>query len=199
MIRRAGSRVFPSVRASTVQRRRLIFSAVLSFPVLAMSMIPALQFDYWQWLVLNMTTPVILWGAWPFHRAAWANLKHATATMDTLISLGTLTAFLWSLFADTKDGIAWPWETMDRLYGLLMPGDVHVIVARLHIRGVRDASNTLLDGLVELAAEGRSNPEIAQALFVTRKTVETHLGHVYRKLEIAGRGELPRALAPEQR
>ena len=62
-------------------------------------MIPALQFDNWQWLSLNLATPVVLWGAWPFHRAAWANLKHATATMDTLISLGTLAAWLWSLYA----------------------------------------------------------------------------------------------------
>ena len=64
-----------------------------------MSMIPALQFDNWQWLALNLATPVVLWGAWPFHRAAWANLRHGAATMDTLISLGTLAAWLWSLYA----------------------------------------------------------------------------------------------------
>jgi len=80
-------------------RRRLILSALLALPVLALSMIPALQFDYWQWLVLQLATPVVLWGAWPFHRAAWANLRHATATMDTLISVGTLSAWLWSLYA----------------------------------------------------------------------------------------------------
>ncbi len=62
-------------------------------------MIPALQFDNWQWLALQLATPVVIWGAWPLHRAAWANLKHATATMDTLISVGTLTAWLWSLYA----------------------------------------------------------------------------------------------------
>ena len=62
-------------------------------------MIPALQFDNWQWLALQLATPVVLWGAWPFHRAAWANLKHATATMDTLISLGMLAAWGWSLYA----------------------------------------------------------------------------------------------------
>jgi Cu+-exporting ATPase len=80
-------------------RFRLILSAVLSLPVLLVSMIPALQFDNWQWLALNLATPVVLWGAWPFHRAAWANLRHGTATMDTLISLGTLSAWLWSLYA----------------------------------------------------------------------------------------------------
>jgi Cu+-exporting ATPase len=80
-------------------KRRLIVSAVLSLPVLLLSMIPALQFDNWQWLALNLATPVVLWGAWPFHEAAWANLKHGAATMDTLVSLGVLSAWLWSLYA----------------------------------------------------------------------------------------------------
>jgi Cu+-exporting ATPase len=80
-------------------RRRLVFSALLSVPTLLLSMVPALQFDNWQWLSLNLATPVVLWGAWPFHRAAWANLRHGTATMDTLISVGTLAAWLWSLYA----------------------------------------------------------------------------------------------------
>ena len=62
-------------------------------------MIPALQFDNWQWLALQLATPVVIWGAWPFHRAAWANLRHGTATMDTLISVGTLAAWRWSLYA----------------------------------------------------------------------------------------------------
>ncbi|MBJ7521245.1 MAG: copper-translocating P-type ATPase, partial [Solirubrobacteraceae bacterium] len=80
-------------------RRRLIASALLSVPVLFIAMIPALQFNNWQWLSLQLATPVVLWGAWPFHRAAWANAKHATATMDTLISVGVLAAWLWSLYA----------------------------------------------------------------------------------------------------
>ncbi len=80
-------------------RQRLIISAVLSLPVLLVSMIPALQFDNWQWLALTAATPVVVWGAWPFHRAAWLNLRHGTATMDTLISVGTLAAWLWSLYA----------------------------------------------------------------------------------------------------
>jgi P-type Cu+ transporter len=80
-------------------RLRLIVSAILSVPVLLISMISPLQFDNWQWLSLQLATPVVLWGAWPFHKAAWVNLKHATATMDTLISLGTLSAWLWSLYA----------------------------------------------------------------------------------------------------
>jgi Cu+-exporting ATPase len=80
-------------------RRRLLISALLSFPVLALAMIRPLQFDNWQWLTLQLATPVILWGAWPFHRAAWANLKHGAATMDTLISMGVLAAWGWSLYA----------------------------------------------------------------------------------------------------
>ena len=80
-------------------RHRLIASALLTVPVLAMAMIPALQFDGWQWLSLQLATPVVLWAGWPFHRAAWANLRHATATMDTLISVGTLAAWGWSLVA----------------------------------------------------------------------------------------------------
>jgi P-type Cu+ transporter len=79
--------------------RRLIVSALLSLPLLPISMIPALQFDNWQWLALNLATPVVLWGAWPLHRAAWANLRHGAATMDTLVSVGVLSAWLWSLYA----------------------------------------------------------------------------------------------------
>jgi Cu+-exporting ATPase len=80
-------------------RRRLIFSAALSLPVLLMAMIEPLQFENWQWLSLQLATPVVLWAGWPFHKAAWQNLKHGAATMDTLISLGTLAALGWSLYA----------------------------------------------------------------------------------------------------
>ena len=80
-------------------RQRLILSAVLAAPVLLLSMIPPLQFTNWQWLALTLAAPVALWGAWPFHRAAWTNLRHGAATMDTLISIGVLAALGWSLFA----------------------------------------------------------------------------------------------------
>ena len=80
-------------------RDRLVISAALTLPVLVLSMVPALQFDHWQWLSLTLAAPVVLWGAWPFHRAAWTNLRHGTATMDTLISVGTIAAFGWSLYA----------------------------------------------------------------------------------------------------
>ena len=80
-------------------RRRLILAALLSVPALLLAMVPALQFDNFQWLSLNLVTPVVLWAAWPFHKAAWANLKHGAATMDTLVSVGTLAAWSWSLYA----------------------------------------------------------------------------------------------------
>ena len=80
-------------------RQRLLVSLALMLPVLAMAMIPPLQFDNWQWLSLTLAAPVVVWGAWPVHRAAWANLKHGAATMDTLISVGVLAAFAWSLYA----------------------------------------------------------------------------------------------------
>jgi Cu+-exporting ATPase len=80
-------------------RQRLLMSTVLAVPVILMAMVPSLQFDGWQWLSLTLAAPVVTWGAWPFHRAAWANLRHAAATMDTLISVGTIAAFAWSLYA----------------------------------------------------------------------------------------------------
>jgi len=80
-------------------RQRLMVSAALSIPVLAMAMIPALQFRNWQWISLALTSPVVIWGAWPFHRSAAINARHRATTMDTLISLGVTAAYLWSLYA----------------------------------------------------------------------------------------------------
>jgi P-type Cu+ transporter len=93
-------------------RRRLLVSLALTLPVLAMAMIPPLQFDNWQWLSLTLAAPVVVWGAAPFHRAAWANLRHATATMDTLISVGVLAAFGWSLYALFLGDAGMPGMTM---------------------------------------------------------------------------------------
>ena len=80
-------------------RRRLLGSALLTLPVVALGLIPALQLPYWQWLSLALALPVVLWGGWPFHRSAWVNLRHGTTTMDTLVSLGTLAALTWSVYA----------------------------------------------------------------------------------------------------
>lgn len=90
----------PAQNAATAAlKQRLLISAALTAPVVALSMIPVLQFPNWQWLALTLAAPVAVWGALPFHRAAWINARHATATMDTLISLGVLAAFSWSLYA----------------------------------------------------------------------------------------------------
>lgn len=80
-------------------RHRVIGAAILSVPVIAMAMIPALQFDYWGFASLTLAAPVVVWAGWPFHRAAWINARHGAATMDTLVSVGTAAAFLWSILA----------------------------------------------------------------------------------------------------
>ncbi|HYJ67248.1 MAG TPA: heavy metal translocating P-type ATPase [Nocardioidaceae bacterium] len=80
-------------------RQRMIGSIVLSIPVIVLAMVEPWQFDYWQWASLTLAAPVIVWAGWPFHQAAWLNLRHGAATMDTLISVGTIAALAWSLYA----------------------------------------------------------------------------------------------------
>ncbi|MFJ6938998.1 heavy metal translocating P-type ATPase [Streptomyces sp. NPDC101132] len=89
----------PADPALAALRQRLVVSALLAAPVVLLAMVPALQFDNWQWLSLTLAAPVVVWGAYPFHRAAWTNARHGAATMDTLVSVGTLAAFGWSLWA----------------------------------------------------------------------------------------------------
>ncbi|TXR96117.1 copper-translocating P-type ATPase [Streptomyces sp. col6] len=89
----------PPVQETDTLRQRLITAVLLAVPVILMSMIPALQFDNWQWLSLTLAAPVVTYAGWPFHRAAWTNARHGAATMDTLISVGTSAAFLWSVWA----------------------------------------------------------------------------------------------------
>src|SRR5690606_24142146 len=80
-------------------RHRVLVTAALTAPVIVLAMVPAWQFTYWQWLSLTLAAPVVVWGAYPFHRAAWINLRHGATTMDTLVSVGTLAAFGRSLYA----------------------------------------------------------------------------------------------------
>jgi len=87
------------VDATRPLRQRLLVSAALALPVIVMAMVPAAQFRNWQWASLMLAAPVVVWGAWPFHKAAWANLRHGAATMDTLVSVGVVAAFGWSLYA----------------------------------------------------------------------------------------------------
>ena len=111
------------VAANRRLRDRLLISTVLTIPVVVLAMVPAWQFDYWQWLSLTLAAPVVVWGSWPFHRAAWANLRHGAATMDTLISLGTLAALgcsVYALFWGTAGmpGMTHPFElTIERTSG----------------------------------------------------------------------------------
>src|SRR5256885_1523994 len=147
-------------------RHRLIIAAVLSFPALLLSMIPALQFDNFQWLSLTLVTPVVLWAAWPFHRAAWANLKHGAAAMDTLVSVGTLAAWLWSLYAlfigaagmnDMRmafDVIPNPGEGADQIY-LETAGIVttFLLAGRYFEAKARRRAGAALKALLELGAK----------------------------------------------
>ncbi|GAB4006875.1 heavy metal translocating P-type ATPase [Nocardioides ultimimeridianus] len=87
-------------------RRRLVVSAALAVPVVLIAMVPALHLSGWQWVSLALATPVVLWGAWPFHRATWTNLRHGVATMDTLVTLGTGAAYGWSVAALVRDARA---------------------------------------------------------------------------------------------
>ncbi|WP_189115297.1 heavy metal translocating P-type ATPase [Pilimelia terevasa] len=99
--RDAGTGADPAEGADDLRpvRQRLAVSAVLAVPVVALAMVPPWQFTYWQWLSFALAGPVVAYGGWPFHRAAWANLRHGAATMDTLVSVGTLAAFGWSAWA----------------------------------------------------------------------------------------------------
>ncbi len=104
-----GASVIETDRASSGERdllplrRRLTVSAVLAVPVILLGMVAPLQFDGWRWVSLALSIPVVAYGGWPFHQAAWLNLRHGTATMDTLVSLGTLAAFGWSIYALAAD------------------------------------------------------------------------------------------------
>jgi Cu+-exporting ATPase len=91
-------------------RQRLVMCAALTVPVVVLAMVPPLQFLQWQWACLTLAAPVAVWGAWPFHRAAWTNLRHGSATMDTLVSLGVVAAFGWSLYALFIGGAGMPWR-----------------------------------------------------------------------------------------
>ncbi|HVQ94130.1 MAG TPA: cation transporter, partial [Mycobacteriales bacterium] len=93
-------------------RQRLLVCAVLTVPVVVMAMVPAAQFRFWQWLSLTLAAPVVVWGGWPFHRAAAVNARHRAATMDTLISVGVLAALGWSLWALFAGGAGEPGMTM---------------------------------------------------------------------------------------
>ncbi|SDG59904.1 cation-translocating P-type ATPase [Microbacterium sp. 77mftsu3.1] len=146
-------------------RQRLLISAALSLPVALMSMIPPLQFENWQWLALTLAAPVAVWGAWPFHRAAAVNLRHGAATMDTLISLGVIASFGWSLYALFLGGAGMPGMTMTfTLVGAPQAGGheiylevaalvtVFILAGRYIEARAKRASSEALRALLELGA-----------------------------------------------
>ena len=129
-------------------RDRLLASVALSVPVVAMAMLPALQFRHWQWISLALATPVVVWAAWPFHKATWMNLRHGAATMDTLISVGVLAAFSWSLYALLFGTAA------DNLYLEVAAGVTTFILAGRYFEArARRRAGAALRALLELGAK----------------------------------------------
>ncbi|MGY1708576.1 heavy metal translocating P-type ATPase [Geodermatophilus sp. SYSU D00758] len=160
-------------------RHRLVASTVLTVPVIALAMVPALQFDHWQWLTLTLAAPVVTWGAWPFHRAAWTNLRHGAATMDTLISLGVLAAFGWSLYALFLGGAGVTGMTMPFT---LLPTDSHG-AAEIYLEVAAAVTTFILAGrYFEARAKRRSGAALrallemgAKDVAVLRNGVETRI------------------------
>jgi P-type Cu+ transporter len=129
-------------------RDRLLASVALSVPVVAMAMLAALQFRHWQWISLALATPVVAWAAWPFHKATWMNLRHGAATMDTLISVGVLAAFSWSLYALLSGTAA------DSLYLEVAAGVTTFILAGRYFEArARRRAGAALRALLELGAK----------------------------------------------
>ena len=138
-------------------RQRLVVSTILTVPVVLMAMFTALQFTNWQWLSLTLAAPVAVWGAWPFHQAAWTNLRHGAATMDTLVSLGVLASFGWSLWALFFGDAGMPGMTMPFSFALVRGGGRRAPVPRGGGRGHRPHSDGPIPGGARQAA-GRGGP-----------------------------------------
>ncbi|HEV7196485.1 MAG TPA: heavy metal translocating P-type ATPase, partial [Pedococcus sp.] len=148
-------------------RQRLVVSGVLALPVVVLSMVPAVQLDHWQWVCLTLASPVVVWGALPFHRAAWLNLRHGAATMDTLISVGVGAAYLWSLWAllFTDAGMTGTRMAFDLVPGRAAAGEPHlylevaaavtpfIVAGRYFEARAKHASGAALRALLNLGAK----------------------------------------------
>ena len=139
-------------------RRRVAVSAVLSAPVLALAMVPPLQFRWWQWVALALATPVITYGAWPFHRAAWTNARHGAATMDTLISLGAIVSYVWSVAALVFGPAGQPGMHMEFQLLARGGGDLYLEV------GTTLTTFLLAGRLIEARAKGRAGSALRALL-----------------------------------
>ncbi len=161
-------------------RQRLQISAALTIPVVALSMIPALQFTYWQWACLALASPVVVWGAWPFHRAAFVNARHGATTMDTLISIGVSAAYVYSLWALFLGGAGMTGMTMTG--SVLSPGDD--LVPHIYLETAAAVTVFVLLGRFLEARAKRTSGEALRALIdmgakevaVLRGGVEQRIG-----------------------
>jgi P-type Cu+ transporter len=154
----------------TALRQRLGVSAVLTVPVVALSMIPPLQFDSWQWICLTLASPVAVWGAWPFHRAAARALRHGGTTMDTLVSLGVTAAYLWSVYALLFTPTGRTGYAMSMSAG--MPGDAPGAGAHLYLEVASAVTVFLLAGrYAEARAKRRSGAALRALLHLGAKDV----------------------------
>ncbi len=173
----APDRTEPADPELVALRQRLVAAVALSVPVIIVSMVPALQFDFWQWLTLTLAAPVVTWAAWPFHRAAALNLRHGAATMDTLVSVGVLAALGWSLYAlffgtAGTPGMTHPFELTvragsgsDDLYLEVASGvTMFVLLGRYVEKRSKRQAGAALRALLELGAKTVS---------VVRNNVET--------------------------
>lgn len=153
--------------AEVVLRNRLVISSILTIPVVLMAMIPALQFDYWQWLSLTLASPVVIWGALPFHRATWTNLRHGAATMDTLISMGVIAAYTWSLYALFFGGAG---ETGMKMEFTLLPS--HSGASEIYLEVASAVTVFILLGrYFESRAKSKSSAALTALLNLGAKTV----------------------------
>ncbi len=162
-------------------RQRLQISAALTIPVVALSMIPALQFTYWQWACLALASPVVVWGAWPFHRAAYVNARHGATTMDTLISIGVSAAYLYSLWALFLGGAGMTGMTMTG--SVLSPGDD--LVPHIYLETAAAVTTFVLLGRYLEARAKRSSGEALRALLdMGAKEVAVLRGGVEQRIPI---------------
>ncbi len=164
--------VEPKDSAEVALRNRLIISTILTIPVVLMAMIPLLQFDYWQWLSLTLASPVVVWGALPFHRAAWINLRHGNATMDTLISMGVSAAYVWSLYSLFVGGAG---ETGMQMGFTLLPN--HNGTSEIYLEVASAVTVFILLGrYFEVRAKSQSSAALTALLNLGAKSVSVITG-----------------------
>ncbi|MBD3751752.1 MAG: heavy metal translocating P-type ATPase, partial [Micrococcales bacterium] len=163
-------------------RQRLIGAAALSVPVILLAMIPALQFTYWQWASLALASPVVVWAAWPFHRATAINLRHGAVTMDTLVSMGVSAAYLWSLYALFFGGAGMPGMTHGFTW-IAQPGEAGNTIYLEVAAGV--TTFLLLGRYLEVRAKRRASQAVRALLEVGAKDAALLRGGTETRVPVA--------------